>query len=114
MTNLDKSKAIKMKVKKGDNIIVLSGKDKGKTGIISKVLPKDNKVIVEGINTVKKHQKPSMMSAGGIIEKPMPLHASNVSLIDPSSGKATRIAFKIDAEGNKYRFAKKSGERIDS
>ncbi|MBN9543453.1 MAG: 50S ribosomal protein L24 [Alphaproteobacteria bacterium] len=103
-----------MKIKKGDTVIVTAGKDKGKQGVVTKVMPKANKVVAEGINTVKRHEKPSYTSAGGIVEKELPIHVSNVSLVDPESGKPTRVGFKIDSDGVKYRFAKKSGKRIDS
>lgn len=102
----------KMKIKKGDTVVVLTGKDKGKQGEILSVSPKENRVIVKGINLVKKHQKPSATNAGGIFEKELSLHASNVALIDPKSGKATRAGYKVDANGDKTRIAKKSGEVI--
>lgn len=102
----------KLKIKKGDQVIVLSGEDKGKTGEILRAMPKDNKVLVQGINLVKKHQKPSQANPGGIITKEAPIHVSNVSLIDPKSGKATKVGYK-DVKGNKVRFARKSGEVID-
>ncbi|MCT4574716.1 MAG: 50S ribosomal protein L24 [Alphaproteobacteria bacterium] len=101
------------KIKKGDNVIVLSGKDKGKTGEVVKSLPKDNKVIVAGVNMVKKHVKPSPMSAGGIVEKEMAIDVSNVAIIDPKTKKPTRVGFKVLKDGKKVRFAKKSGEVID-
>ncbi|MGV6801933.1 MAG: 50S ribosomal protein L24 [bacterium] len=100
------------KLKKGDTVIVLTGKDKGREGEITTVMPKDNKVIVSGINMVKRHTKPSQMSNGGIISKEAPLHISNVALKDPKSGKPTRVGFKIDGE-RKVRVAKNSGEVID-
>lgn len=103
---------IKLKIKKGDQVIVITGKDKGKQGEILSVSPKENRVIVKGINVVKKHTKPSAENAGGLVEKEMSIHASNVALIDPKSGKATRIGYSTDAQGNKTRVAKKSGENI--
>lgn len=103
----------KMKIKKGDTVVVLTGKDKGKQGEILSVNPKENRVVVKGINLVKKNQKPSAASAGGIVTMEMSMHASNVALVDPKSGKPTRVAYKVDAKtGAKTRIAKKSGEAI--
>lgn len=101
-----------MKIKKGDKVIVITGKDKGKTGEVTKVMPKDNKVVVAGVNMAKRHQKPSQENAGGIIEKEMPIHVSNVALVDPKSGKATRVAMRIEDGGRKVRVAKRSGDVI--
>ncbi len=101
-----------MKIKKGDQVIVITGRDKGKTGDVIKAMPKENKVIVSGINMVKRHTKPSQESAGGIISKERPIHVSNVALIDPKSGKATRVGIKVEQDGTKVRIAKKSGEVI--
>lgn len=100
-----------MKIKKGDQVIVITGRDKGKTGEVLKSMPKDNKVLVQGINLVKKHQKPTQENAGGIQTKEAPIHVSNVALIDPKSGKATRVGFKI-VNDQKVRVAKRSGEVI--
>lgn len=103
----------KMKIKKGDTVVVLTGKDKGKQGEILSVSPKENRVVVKGVNVVKKHTKPSATNAGGVVEKELSIHASNVALIDPKSGKATRVGYKVDAKsGEKTRIAKKSGEKI--
>ena len=104
---------MKLKLKKGDKVIVTTGKDKGKTGEITTVFPKENKVIVGGINMVKRHTKPSQESAGGIISKEMPIHVSNVALVDPKTGKATRVGYKVEKDGRKVRVAKKSGEVVD-
>lgn len=101
-----------MKIKKGDQVIVITGRDKGKTGEVVKSMPKENKVLVQGINLVKRHTKPTQESAGGIISKEAPIHVSNVSLIDPKSGKATRVGFKVEKDGQKVRVAKRSGEVI--
>lgn len=101
-----------MKIKKGDQVIVITGRDKGKTGEVTKAMPKDNKVLVSGINLVKRHTKPSQENAGGIISKEKPIHVSNVALIDPKSGKATRVGIKVEKDGSKVRVAKKSGEVI--
>ncbi|MBQ3117381.1 MAG: 50S ribosomal protein L24 [Alphaproteobacteria bacterium] len=100
-----------MRIKKGDQVIVITGRDKGKTGEVLKAMPKDNKVLVQGINLVKRHQKPTQESAGGIISKEAPIHVSNVALIDPKDGKATRVGFKVE-NGQKVRVAKRSGEVI--
>lgn len=101
-----------MKIKKGDQVIVLTGRDKGKTGEVIKAMPTENAVVVSGINLVKRHTKPSQESAGGIISKEKPINVSNVALMDPKSGKATRIGFKVEKDGSKVRVAKKSGEVI--
>ncbi len=102
---------VKFKVKKGDEVIVIAGKEKGKKGTITKVITSESRVVVGGINMVKRHTKPSRTAAGGIIEKEAPIHVSNVSLIDPKSGKATRVGYKTEGE-NKVRFAKRSGEKL--
>ena len=103
-----------MKIKKGDKVIVITGKDKGKTGEVTKAMPKENKVIVSGVNMVKRHQKPTQENAGGIVSKEAPIHVSNVAIVDPKSGKASRIGTKILDDGRKVRVAKKSGEVIGS
>lgn len=103
---------IKLKMKKGDNVVVIAGKYKGKKGKILKVIPKENKVVIEGINLVKRHTKASKVSEGGIISKELPIHISNVSHIDPKTLSPTKIAFKILENGSKVRVAKKSGEVI--
>ena len=104
---------MKLKIKKGDKVIVITGKDKGKTGEVTKVLVQENKVIVSGINMVKRHTKPSQESAGGIISKEMPIQISNVAYVDPKTNKPTRLGIKMDKDGHKVRFAKKSGEVVD-
>jgi len=104
---------MKLKLKKGEKVIVTTGKDKGKTGEITTVFPKENKVVVSGVNMVKRHTKPSQESAGGIISKEMPIHVSNVALVDPKTGKATRVGYKVEKDGHKVRVAKKSGEVVD-
>ena len=103
---------IKLKIKKGDKVKVITGKNKGKTGDVIKVFPASNKLIVSGVNLVKKHTKPSQMSEGGIIQKELPIHVSNVSHIDPKTNEATKVGYKILEDGKKIRFAKKSGEII--
>ncbi len=100
------------RIRKGDNVIVLVGKDKGKKGEVKQVFPKDNKVIVEGVNTLISHQKQTKDSAGGRIPKSAPINISNVSLIDPKSENATRIRFEM-RDGKKVRVSTKSGELID-
>ena len=104
---------MKLKIKKGDKVIVITGKDKGKTGEVTKVLVQENKVIVSGINIAKRHTKPSQESAGGIISKEMPIQISNVAYVDPKTNKPTRLGIKVDKDGHKVRFAKKSGEVVD-
>jgi large subunit ribosomal protein L24 len=101
------------KIKKGDTVIVLTGRDRGRTGEVLKVLPEDNRVLVDGVNLVKKHKKASPTSAGGIETMAAPMHISNVAHKDPKSGKATRVGFKFLEDGRKVRFAKASGEVID-
>lgn len=101
-----------MKIKKGDKVIVLAGKDKGKTGEVSQTLPRENKVVVSGVNMVKRHTKPTEGNAGGIVSKETPIHISNVAIVDPKTGKASKLGFKILDDGRKVRVAKKSGEVI--
>ena len=102
----------KLHIKKGDTVIVLAGKDKGKQGKVQKVLVEDQRAIVEGVNMVSKSQQPSAANPqGGIVKQEAPIHISNLSLIDPKSGKATRVAIKHDGK-NVIRIAKKSGEEI--
>jgi large subunit ribosomal protein L24 len=99
-----------MKIKKGDRVRVLSGKDRGKEGVVMRAMPAEGKVIVDGVNVAKKHQKPTKMTMqGGIIDKDMPIDASNVAVIDPSDGKPTRVGFKIDADGHKTRISRRTG-----
>ncbi len=103
----------KLKIKKGDNVVVISGRDKGRTGEVLRVLPTDQRVIVQGVNIVRRHTKPRMGEPGGIIEKDLSLHISNVAHRDPSSGKPTRIGYKTLGDGRKVRVARRSGEVID-
>lgn len=102
----------KLKVKKGDKVVVLTGKDKGKSGEIKKVMPADNKVIVQGVNVQTKHRKPSATNAGGLDKVESPIHVSNVALVDPKTNKATRVGYKTVGE-RKVRVARRSGEVID-
>jgi large subunit ribosomal protein L24 len=102
------------KIKKGDNVVVLSGKDKGRTGTVQAVMPKDSKVLVDGINVSARHRKPSQQNPqGGIDRKPAPMHISKVALADPKDGKPTRVRFETNKDGRKVRVAVKSGETID-
>lgn len=98
------------KIKKGDTVIVRTGRDKGKTGEVLKIVTESNRALVAGVNQVKKHQKPSAAGNGGIVAKEAPIHLSNLALIDPKDGKATRVGFKINKDGSKSRIAKRSGE----
>lgn len=101
-----------MKIKKGDKVIVITGKDKGKTGTVSKAFPKENRVIVSGVNMVKRHTKPTQENAGGIVSKEAAIHVSNVAIVDPKTGKASRIGSKTVDGGRKVRVARRSGEVI--
>ena len=102
----------KMKIKKGDQVIVISGKDKGKKGEVLRAIPSESRVVVQGVNVVKKHTKPSQFAAGGIEDKELSVHVSNVALVDPKKGVATRIGYKVGKDGKKMRVAKKSGETL--
>jgi large subunit ribosomal protein L24 len=105
--------ALKLKIKKGDRVVVLTGKDKGKSGEVLRVLPKENRAVVQGVNLARRHQRQTGTQEGGIIAKEMPIHISNISLRDPKDGKPTRVGYKVLADGKKVRFAKRSGEMID-
>ncbi len=105
--------AKKFKIKKGDKVVVTTGREKGKQGEVLRVLREDDRVLVQGVNMVKRHTAPTQASPGGIVEKEAPLHISNVAHIDPKSRGATRVGFKLDKDGNKVRIAKRSGEAID-
>ena len=100
------------KIKKGDSVIVLAGKDRGKEGEVVRVMPKDDRLVVRGINLIAKHQKQTQTEQGGIVTREAPIQISNVALKDPSTGKPTRVGFKIE-DGKKVRVAKASGEVID-
>ena len=102
-----------MNFKKGDKVVVIAGKDKGKEGKITKVLRSENKIVIEGVNVVKKHVKPNGQNAGSIVELEAPINASNAMMIDPKTKQRTRIGHKIDKNGKKVRVAKKSNEVID-
>jgi large subunit ribosomal protein L24 len=101
------------KIKKGDRVVVLAGRDKGRSGEVLRVQPKEARAIVRGVNTVKRHQKQSAKQQAGIITKEAPIHLSNLAIADPKNGKPTRVGFKILTDGRKVRFAKRSGELID-
>lgn len=101
------------KIKKGDTVIVLTGKDKGKSGEVLGLVKKDNRALVRGINMVKRHQRQSQTQEGGIIAKEAPIHLSNLALADPKDDKPTRVGFKRLDDGTKVRYAKRSGELID-
>ena len=101
------------KIRKGDKVIVLSGRDKGRTGEVFEVRPDANKALVRGVNMVRRHQKQTAQQEGGIISKESPIHLSNVAIVDPKDGKPTRIGFKVLDDGRKVRIAKRSGEQID-
>ena len=107
------TKLFKIRLKKGDNVVVTTGKYKGQTGTIVATQPRDNKVTVEGINIVKKHQKPTKAHPqGGIIEITKPIDVSKVAIVDPSTKKASRIGYSFDKDGNKIRIFKSSGKEI--
>jgi large subunit ribosomal protein L24 len=105
--------ATKLKIRKGDRVVVRTGRDKGKTGQVLNVLPEDNRAIVQGVNVARRHQKQTPSQEGGIVAKEIPIHISNLALVDPKSGKATRVGYKVLGDGKKVRVAKRSGETID-
>ncbi len=101
------------RIKKGDKVVVLTGRDKGRSGEVIKVMPLEERALVRGINMVTRHQRQTAAQEGGLIRKEAPIHLSNVALSDPDSGKPTRVGFKTLEDGRKVRFAKRSGETID-
>jgi large subunit ribosomal protein L24 len=101
------------RIKKGDKVVVLSGKDKGRSGEVIKVMPLNERALVRGINMVTRHQRQTAAQEGGLIRKEAPIHLSNIALADPGSGKPTRVGFKRLEDGTKVRFAKRSGETIN-
>ena len=103
----------RFRLRKGDDVVVISGRDKGKTGSILRVIRSEDRVIVDGINMVKRHTRPSQAQPGGIVDKEAPIHISNVALADPKDGSATRVGYKFLEDGRKVRIAKQSGEVID-
>ncbi|HUF45570.1 MAG TPA: 50S ribosomal protein L24 [Aestuariivirgaceae bacterium] len=105
--------AVKFKIKKGDPVMVIAGKDRGKKGSVLKMLPKENRAIVQGVNVARRHQKQSASEQGGIVAKEMPIHLSNLAHVDPADNKPTRVGFKMLDDGSRVRVAKRSGEVID-
>jgi large subunit ribosomal protein L24 len=103
----------KLKIKKGDKVVVTTGKDKGKAGEVVRMIPTENRAVVRGVNLAKRHTKQTAGQEGGIVSKEMPIHVSNLALRDPKDGKPTRIGYKTLADGKKVRVAKRSGEVID-
>ena len=101
------------KIKKGDKVVVLTGRDKGRTGEVMSVSPKDSRAIVRGVNLIRRHQRQTQNQEGGIITKEAPIHMSNIALADPKDGKPTRVGFTFQKDGKKVRVAKRSGETID-
>ena len=100
------------KIRKGDNVVVIAGKDKGRTGEVLRVLPKEDRALVRGINIVVRHQRQTQSQEGGLIRKEAPIHLSNIAIADPKDGKPTRVGFKVDGD-KKVRVAKRSGETIN-
>jgi large subunit ribosomal protein L24 len=101
------------KIKKGDKVVVITGRDKGRSGEVVQVMPTENRALVRGVNVVKRHQKQTMNQEGGIISKEAPIHLSNLAIVDPKDNKPTRVGFKTLDDGRKVRFAKRSGDLID-
>jgi len=101
------------RIRKGDKVVVLTGRDRGRTGEVIEVRRAEGRALVRGVNMVKRHQKQSAQQEGGIISKEAPIHLSNIAYADPKDGKATRIGFKVLADGKKIRIAKRSGAEID-
>lgn len=102
-----------LKIRKGDHVVVLTGKDKGKKGEVLKVIPSENRAIVQGVAQMRRHQRQTANQEGGIITKEAPIHISNLALEDPKDGEPTRVGYKFLKDGRKVRFAKRSGEVID-
>ena len=102
----------KMKIKKGDNVVVITGRDKGKSGEVLRVFPAESRLVVQGIHVARRHTRQSMGNPGGIVEKELTIHVSNVAHIDPGSGKPTRVGYKT-IDDRKVRFARRSGEMLD-
>ena len=105
--------ALKLKIRKGDKVVVRTGRDKGKVGEVLRVYPEDNRALVQGVNVVRRHQKQTPGKEGGIVSKEMPIHISNIALRDPKDGKPTKVGYKVLKDGRKVRFARNSGEVID-
>ena len=103
----------KLKIKKGDSVVVISGRDKGKEGEVLRVFPAEGRLIVQGVHIARRHTKPRMGDPGGIVDKELTIHVSNVAHIDPQSGKPTRVGYRVLDDGRKVRFARRSGEVLD-
>jgi large subunit ribosomal protein L24 len=103
----------KLKIKKGDRVVVLTGRDKGKRGEVLQVIPAESRALVQGVNIVRRHQKQSPQQDGGIVAKEAPIHISNIAIEDPADGSPSRVGYKFTDDGRKVRFAKRSGETID-
>jgi large subunit ribosomal protein L24 len=103
----------KLKIKKGDSVVVISGRDKGKSGEVLRVYPAEARAIVQGVHIARRHTKPRMGDPGGIVEKELTIHVSNLAHVDPQSGKPTRVGYKFLDDGRKVRFARRSGEMLD-
>ncbi|MBB6012824.1 50S ribosomal protein L24 [Aquamicrobium sp. NLF2-7] len=101
------------KIRKGDKVVVLAGKDKGRSGEVLSVQPKEDTAIVRGVNLIRRHQKQTQSQEGGIITKEAPIQLSNLAIADPKDGKPTRVGFRVEQDGKKVRFAKRSGETIN-
>ena len=112
MAKASKGTKIK-KFRKGDNVVVISGRDRGKKGSILKVMPSESRMLVQGVNMVKRHTAPTQTQTGGIVEKEAPIHVSNIAHVDPSDGEPTRVGFRVLEDNRKVRFAKRSGEVMD-
>lgn len=104
----------RVKIKKGDQVIVRTGKDKGKKGEVLKVLPRENRAVVQGVNMIKRHTRPTQTQAGGIIEREASIDISNLAIVDPKTGEASRVGYKFLDDNRKVRVAKRSGEVIDA
>ena len=103
----------KLKIKKGDRVVVIAGRDKGKRGEVLQVIPAENRALVRGVNLVRRHQKQTAQQDGGIVTKEAPIHLSNIAVEDPKDGSPTRVGYRVLDDGSKVRFAKRSGEVID-
>ena len=102
------------KIKTGDRVVVLTGRDRGRQGDDTKVIPQDNRAVVSGINVARRHTRPTPQEPGGIVDKELPIHVSNLALVDPKDGKPTRVGFQTLEDGRKVRVARRSGETIDT
>jgi large subunit ribosomal protein L24 len=110
---MDRVEKVKLRLKKGDKVVVLAGKDKGKHGEIVRMIPRELRAVVAGVNMIKRHTRQTQTTAGGIIEREAPIHVSNLAIEDPRDGQPSRVGFKVLEDGRKVRFAKRSGEVID-